>query len=265
MPSQLVDIDAVSATVFGLAEQLSPGSSPWHAHAKHQLLYAIRGTLHLETAEGQWLLPPQRAAWIRAGVRHRVRPLTAAALRTVYAAPSLMRDCPDSLKVFGVPPVLREMIRYSMRWGPRRRLHDPLADGFFVALFALCDELSGEPFPFRLPTGRSPELRRAMRYILSNLEQALGIEDAARAAGLSPRTLARRFQSEAATTWRDFLHHARMLRAMELLATAGAQVTETALSVGFESLGSFTRAFVRFTGTRPKDYRRQALKREQED
>lgn len=240
-----------------------PGRSPWHAHAKHQLLYAGTGTLHLETAEGQWLLPPQRAAWIDAGVRHRVRPLTAAALRTVYAAPTLVRSCAAGLKVFGVPPVLREMILYSMRWGPRRRPEDPLAEQFFTALFALCDELSGESFAFRLPAARSAELRRAMRYILGNLEQPLSLDAVARVAGLSSRTLGRRFESEAATTWRDFLHQARMLRAMELLAVTGTQVTETALSVGFESLGSFSRAFARFTGTRPKDYRRQATRPEE--
>lgn len=250
-----IDVDAVRATAFGLSEELRPGTSAWHAHAKHQLLYAAAGTLHLETADGQWLLPPQRAAWIRAGVRHRVRPLSVAALRTVYFTPA-GASAPLELAVFDVTPVLREMIVHAMRWGPGRRT-DAVAEAFFTALAALCTEAARTAAPFCLPAPRSPELRRAVRYLLSHLQRPLLIEEVARAAMLSLRTLARRFDAELGIGFREFLHQARMLRAMELLSREGATVTETALAVGFESLGAFTRAFFRFAGESPRDFKKR--------
>jgi len=96
-----------------------------------------------------------------------------------------------------------------------------------------------------------------MQHALQHLQEEPSIEDAARLAGVSPRTLARRFRDEAGTTWREFLHNARMMRAMELLADRQRSVTDTAYAVGFNSLGAFTRAFVDFTGERPRDYHRR--------
>jgi AraC-like DNA-binding protein len=252
-----VDVDAVSLPAFGLEDDYGPLVSAWHSHKKHQLLYAASGTLQLEVEGSQWLLPPQRAAWIGARLRHRVRALTRVALRTVYLSPRLHRAMPTACVVFAATPLAREMILYAMRWGPARRADDKAARAFFTALAVLACEWAESALPFRLPTAQSPELGRAMQYAIEELAGAPTVEEAARRAGLSTRTLGRRFAEEAQTSWRQFLHHARMMRAMELLAGPGARVTDAALAVGFESPGAFTRAFEEFTGEKPKDYRRR--------
>jgi AraC-like DNA-binding protein len=254
-----VDVDRVKQQAFGLADEHRPGISGWHAHRRHQLLYAASGTLALEVEGSQWLLPPQRAAWIAARAPHRVRVVTPVALRTVYLSTRLARGPDGACRVFAATPLAREMILHAMRWGPGEGAPEAARGPFFAALAALLDEWSAEALPFRLPTARTPELGRAMEYAIEALGESPTIEEAARRAALSTRTLARRFADEAQTTWRTFLHHARMLRAMELLAQPGARVTDTALSVGFESFGAFTRAFEEFTGERPKDYRRRVL------
>lgn len=251
----ILDVDAVAAPAFGLEDAYGPLVTPWHAHRKHQLLYAAEGTLKLEVEGSQWLMPPQRAAWIGAGVRHRVHALGAVALRTVYLAPPVAGAPEDACVVFAAEPLCREMILYAMRWAPGR------ADGerarvFFAALGALAGLWAEARVPFRLPTAKSPELARAMAYAIDEIGREATIEGAAKRAGLSVRTLARRFAGEAQTTWRQFLHQARMMRAMELLGEPGARVTDTAFAVGFESLAAFTRAFEEFTGLLPKDFRK---------
>jgi AraC-like DNA-binding protein len=256
-PQSTVDVDAVSLPAFGLEDDYGPLLSAWHSHNKHQLLYAASGTLQLEVEGSQWLLPPQRAAWICARLRHRVRALSRVALRTVYLSPRQQGAMPSACVVFAASPLAREMILYAMRWGPSRRADDTTARAFFEALSALACEWAESALPFRLPTPRSPELGRAMQYAIEELSGAPTVEEAAKRAGLSTRTLGRRFTEEAQTSWRQFLHHARMMRAMELLAAPGARVTDTALAVGFESPGSFTRAFEEFTGEKPKDYRKR--------
>ena len=109
---------------------------------------------------------------------------------------------------------------------------------------------------FRLPRAKTPELAQAIAYTLQHLQE-INIDDVAAAANLSARTLRRRMQQETGVSWQKFLHTARMLRAMELLATPEAQVTETALAVGYNSLSAFIRAFTRFTNETPSHYRQR--------
>ena len=249
-----LDVDSVNATAFGLAEDFETMDSPWHSHGLHQILFAAEGTLHLFVPDGQWLLPPQRAAWISAGVRHRVES-NQAQLRTVYLSPFItgmpQRDC----CVFAVGPLAREMILASMEWGPDRDPEDELAEHFFGALALFCHRWTQKTRPYHLPRAQSPELERAMNWMLQNLSESPTLSQAAEKAGLSTRTLARRFKHEAQTSYRTFLRSARLLRAMEILSKPNNRVTDAAFEVGFESLAAFTRAFTAFTGELPRDYR----------
>jgi AraC-like DNA-binding protein len=251
----LINIDTSTVAAFGLADDLEPFEADWHTHEKHQLLYSAMGTLRLQVQGSWWLLPPQRAAWIQAGVLHQVRATKPTALRTVYLSPALTAGIEESCRVFAVNSLAREMLLYAMRWGPDRAPQDPVANAFFHAFSALCQEWVAEARPYHLPTGESPELQRAIQHVLDRLADPHTLETVAQVAGISSRSLSRRFEREAQTTWRQFLHNARMIRAMELLSIEGAQVTATALNVGFESFGSFTQAFKTYAGETPSEYR----------
>ena len=253
-----MDVDAAPASAFCLEDELVPFTSEWHSHRKHQFLYSVRGALRLEMESGQWLLPPQRAAWIRAGARHRVSATQPVSLRTVYLSSRRFRaPSQTECQVFILTPLAREMILHSTRWGPERSPKDRQAETFFAAMAELLVEWTEESRPWRLPRAKSAELQSAMDFSLEHLgESDLSLEEVSRSAGLSTRTLARRFQDETQTSWRAFLHDARMLRAMELLAE-GERVTQTAFAVGFESLAAFSHGFHAFTGERPKDFRRR--------
>lgn len=64
-------IDSSPYTAFAYLDHDRDIRYDWHAHNRHQLMYAFSGTLRLEADHGIFLLPPQRAAWIPAGVSHR--------------------------------------------------------------------------------------------------------------------------------------------------------------------------------------------------
>jgi AraC-like DNA-binding protein len=250
-------IDAAPGPAFGLSDELAPFSSEWHAHAKHQLLYAAKGAMRLAVAGERWLLPPQRGAWIRAGTRHRVESAEAISLRTVYLSPDLTAGPDAPIAVFDVTPLAREMIVHAMRWGPGDAARDALARAYFTALAGLAVEWAATPKRYSLPAPRTAELARAVEWALAHLDDDASLEGAAAAAHVSPRTLSRRFEAEARMSWRQFLHDARMLRAMEALAVAGASATRVALEVGFRSQAAFTRAFTAFTGETPSAYRKR--------
>ena len=40
----------------------------WHSHDVHQIEYALHGVVEVETDSAHYLLPPQQAAWIPAGL-----------------------------------------------------------------------------------------------------------------------------------------------------------------------------------------------------
>ena len=49
---------------FGINQNLPALDSGWHTFPGHYLLYASTGTFTLAVEDRQWLLPPQRAAWV---------------------------------------------------------------------------------------------------------------------------------------------------------------------------------------------------------
>jgi AraC-like DNA-binding protein len=251
-----VDVDRARPPSFALAEDLSDVDTRAHAHTRHQLLYAASGTLHLEVADALWILPPQRAAWIEAGLSHRVRVRGRAALRTVYFTYNRGRGL--GCRVFDATPLAREMLLHAMRWGPAHDPRDPVARPFFALLARLAIDWARDARPWSLPAAKSAEVARAMRFVLDRLGSPISASDAARASGMSTRTMARRFAEETHAGFGAFLHRARMLRAMERLA-GGARVTETAFEVGFASLGAFSAAFTRAVGETPKAYRARCM------
>lgn len=196
-----------------------------------------------------WLLPSGRAAWIPAGVLHRVA-CSRLELQTVYLPSRLVSGAPQSTAVFDAPPLAREMLTYAMRLGPADR-PTPRSRSFFQTLAHLCLEWMHDPLPLRLPRAQTEGLQRAMDWTLDNLGRRPSASEAARAAGMSTRTMARRFASETGTTWRRFAHDARLLEATHRLSQPGAHVGDVAASLGFESLSAFSRAFKSALGHPP--------------
>ena len=249
----LVDVERTRAPAFGLADRFTRADSGWHAHRKHQLLYAARGSMRLFVEPDTWLLPHGRAAWIPARVQHRVV-CSRLHLTTVYLPPRIVRSPPRRTIVFEAPPLAREMIAYAMRFGPDDR-PTPLARSFFQALGHLCLQWTSNPLPLRLPRAQTEALQRAMDWTLDHLETRPTAAEAARAAGMSTRTLARRFAAETGTTWRRFAHDARIIEATHRLSQPRAQVGDVAISLGFESLSAFSRAFKSALGCSPSSLR----------
>jgi AraC-like DNA-binding protein len=73
--------------------------------------------------------------------------------------------------------------------------------------------------------------------------------------GLSVRTLQRRLSEEGATYAR-VVERARFAVAQRMLADPACKVIEVALDLGYSDQAHFARAFVRWTGLTPGDFRR---------
>jgi AraC-like DNA-binding protein len=226
----------------------------WHSHDLHQIEYAFRGAVEVETAVSHCLLPSQQAAWIPAGVEHRTTIRSSVRTISVFFTPRFVPAPGHRVRILAVPPVLREMMIYSGRWPIGRPSSDDIADAYFVALGRLVSELLDDEQPLSLPTSNDPVLAGAMAWTRENLDTAT-VAVVARQVGLSERSLRRRFDSGLGMSWRCYLVQARLLRAMALLAEPRPSVLQVATTVGFESASSFNRAFRQWTGETPSGYR----------
>lgn len=97
------------------------------------------------------------------------------------------------------------------------------------------------------------ELRAQVQALLGDGD-ALA-ESVARALGTSERTMQRRLR-QAGTSFRDVVDDVRREAALAQLGRRDATVTDIAFMLGFSDLSAFSRAFRRWTGASPSEYRR---------
>jgi AraC-like DNA-binding protein len=85
--------------------------------------------------------------------------------------------------------------------------------------------------------------------------EPLGVDDLARAAGLSRAHFSREFRRAFGEAPHAYLLTRRLERAAALLRTTDNSVAEICFSVGLQSVGSFTTSFSRTYGQSPTAYR----------
>lgn len=109
--------------------------------------------------------------------------------------------------------------------------------------------------------GRVPdEYRRltpALEYVVANYRRPLRVADLARRADLSTSQLQREFRRLFGMTVGDYVLRLRLLMARRRLRTTDDAVGRIATDCGFYDQAHFTRAFKKYAGQTPLDYRRE--------
>ncbi|MFE2353938.1 GlxA family transcriptional regulator [Streptomyces parvulus] len=106
------------------------------------------------------------------------------------------------------------------------------------------------------PVPRGSALEPLLDWLRDNLARDLTLTDIAGHAGMSTRTLIRRFREQTGSTPLQWLHRARVRQAQHLLETTQHSVERVAAQVGFGSPTAFRDRFKRTTGVSPHTYRR---------
>ncbi|MCO1615310.1 GlxA family transcriptional regulator [Micromonospora tulbaghiae] len=106
------------------------------------------------------------------------------------------------------------------------------------------------------PAPDGTTLEPLLTWMRQNAGRDLALADIARHAGMSVRTLNRRFRDQVGTTPLRWLHRIRVHQAQHLLETTAHPVDRVATQVGFGSVTAFRDRFRRVTGTSPQAYRR---------
>jgi AraC-like DNA-binding protein len=98
-------------------------------------------------------------------------------------------------------------------------------------------------------------LQRGKDFADARYAERIGVEDMARAAGLSVAHFSREFRRAFGETPHAYLLTRRLERAASLLRLTDRSVSDICFSVGLQSLGSFTTSFTRTYGISPVAYR----------
>lgn len=104
-----------------------------------------------------------------------------------------------------------------------------------------------------------PETARMMRWAWERLQRGepLSVGEMAARHGLSTKTLERRFGAHAGATASETISRLRLELARHLLRDTRAPITEIAARCGYAKHDVLSRAFLRFEGCTPRDYRKR--------
>jgi AraC-like DNA-binding protein len=219
----------------------------WHTHEDHQLAWAASGVLTVRTEATDWVLPPTRALWIPAGLRHETLAAGAATMRSLYLRPDRSPvSWPGPVPVT-MTPLLAGLVGYldseSLGGGQRERAEALVGD--------LLQPVPMTSIEFRMPGDeRAAEVAAGL---LAEPADGRTIQEWGRQVGASGRTLARAFLDGTGVTFGHWRRLARLQAALPLLAT-GTAVGTVARRVGYETPSAFVAAFRRETGITPAAY-----------
>jgi AraC-like DNA-binding protein len=203
---------------------------PEHQHSRSQLLHPITGVVTVSTPAGRWMVPPDHALWIPAGVRHAVDTIGRVEMHSAYVKPDAIAGLPTHLHVTEMrAQLIQEALLHEIPMLPERPL--------------------GLPFP------RSARLSGLCHGFVAHPSARLEIDDWAGRTGMSRRTFTRIFRQQTGLSLSAWRQQACVMAALPRLS-AGEAVTAVAMDLGYDSMPAFTTMFSRVMGAPPKTYLR---------
>lgn len=248
----LINTSDGPAIIVAAANQETGRSSAPHSHPRGQLFGSMRGLLTIGVDDGVWVVPTTHAVWVPP---HRVHWARSHGPFHGYAAYIAEPHCdglpaaPCAIRMSGL---LREATLRAARWpaGPLDACAERLAG-------VILDEIRTLPVdPLGLPLPRDARLLRIARALVDDPAIERSLDDWARWAAVSPRSLSRHFVSETGFTFTAWRQRARLMRALEMLAEDVA-VTSIALELGYSTPSTFISLFRRTFGVTPAAYRQR--------
>jgi AraC family transcriptional regulator len=108
------------------------------------------------------------------------------------------------------------------------------------------------------------KLKRVLEYVDSNLDREISLTNLAEAAGLSAAHLCNAFRHSTGKSPHQFVMHARIERAKELLRRPGLRVIDVAIASGFKNPQHFARVFRSACHLTPTQYKTENMPKRQE-
>jgi AraC-like DNA-binding protein len=220
-----------------------------HCQRHGQLVGSFRGLISVGTSRAQWLVASTNAVWIPPHHVHSMRSHGAFSGYVVYVADCGCETLSKEPCTIAATALLREAVRRAAAWDGNRAE----ADAAHIATVIL-DEIRALPRqPFGLPMPSDRRMLRITSALVENPADNRRLQEWAARAGMSTRTMIRRFTTETGFSFTEWRQRARLMRALDLLAV-NTPVTTVALDLGYETVSAFIAMFRRAFGVTPARY-----------
>jgi AraC-like DNA-binding protein/mannose-6-phosphate isomerase-like protein (cupin superfamily) len=248
--ASVADVDHLDRAVLAIANDYPPRHQlSMHKHRRAQLLYSATGVMQVDTNDGSWTVPPQRAVLIPPDAEHQVK-MEGVSTRSLYIEPAAVPWFPARCQVVDVSALLRELLLAAVDipadYRPRGR------DAALVGLI-LCEIQAVSPLPFELPMPSGEPLLQRCQAFASAPRILERPQQWATSLGLSSRTFNRVFVAQTGLTFRQWRQRACILHAVRLLST-GKTVTQTATTLGYSTPAAFSAMFSKHVGKAPNSF-----------
>ncbi|MBZ8134711.1 helix-turn-helix domain-containing protein [Afifella sp. IM 167] len=221
-----------------------------HNHRRGQLLCGSNGVVQLVTADGTWMMPPERGMWIPPGIVHEVTMLGPVKMQSLYFAPDALAGMPAHIHVVAISPLMRVLLEEAIALP-----HEYELEGRDGALMRLLEHEVQRlpPLPLSLPFPAHAALARLCRAFALSPTPHSSIDDWSGVLNLSRRTFTRLFRRETGLTFVAWRQQACLMAALPRLA-AGETVTSVAIDLGYDNPAAFSTMFRKALGVSPRDY-----------
>ncbi|AOY99608.1 AraC family transcriptional regulator [Cupriavidus sp. USMAHM13] len=243
--------DAAPSPLTGVAADYPAGAeTPFHRHARCQLVYAVEGVMVVEAATGRWVVPPTTAVWLGPDVEHRLLMRGPVRVRSVFVAADAAGGLPAAECVIHVSPLLRELISEIAHLGlevcATRR-------GRLVAALLREELRRPQALPFHLPWPADARIAAICAELSGNPAHPFHAADWAASLAMSEKTFHRHFHKHTGLSFGRWRQQARLLLALDHLLR-GEPILPVALRCGYESHSAFTLAFRKQFGMPPSRF-----------
>jgi AraC-like DNA-binding protein len=222
-----------------------------HRHACGQVFGTTRGLVALGVGERHWIVSSGRSVWIPANCPHSMQSYGPIQGWSIYLDDETCQLLPKVPGLMHTTSLLNEAVLRAACWESSE-----LTDSQRRIAQMIVDEVCSMPHDLiELPIPLDRRALRVANALNTDLSSNKSITEWAQWVGTSAKTLSRHFIDETGMTFGQWRQQARMLRALELLAT-NLPITVIALESGYETTSAFVAMFKRWRGVTPGQYRK---------
>lgn len=222
----------------------TPTVWPAHRHVDHEFLVVLAGAVRVHAGGVLRTGVPGSGVWIPAGTEHAVAAARGARFLVGYLDRGRRAGLPRTLSGLPTGPLVVALAEHLLFPPPDDTARERAEE-------VLCDQLTGGPAAAPdLPMPRSAVPLRVASALVRAPADARTLEQWSAVAGVSARTLTRRFTDETGLGFEAWRRRCRVVASLSLLA-ADRPVRAVARRVGYRSEAAFVAAFRRETGSTP--------------
>lgn len=212
-----------------------------------ELNYALSGVCEFVIAGRRYLSPPAYGLWIPPGVEHEAWNRHPIVYATFYVAAASCAGLPPEPRTLSVSPLLRTVVADFVQRG----LTAPRSDADARLAQVIVDQIALAPgFDSYLPAVEDRLIAPIAEALRATPGARTSLAEWARQAGVSERTLSRRWRDAAGIGFEEWRQRLKLVTAVAML-DGGGRVREVAAALGYNDPSAFIAMFRRMAGSSP--------------